>query len=108
EATRGSAGNIPDAAGARSAPPVRGGGWWVTESIRSLVRRWLPSAGVGHFPPPTPHPPHSDMSRVHRNLTVQVLVAISFGILLGLGTPSVGRAMRPVGETFVNLVRMII
>src|SRR4051794_31528016 len=48
------------------------------------------------------------MRPVHRNLTVQVLVAICFGILLGLGWPSAGRAMRPVGETFVNLVRMII
>jgi aerobic C4-dicarboxylate transport protein len=48
------------------------------------------------------------MAKVHRNLTVQVLVAICFGILLGLGWPSAGRAMRPVGDTFVNLVRMII
>jgi aerobic C4-dicarboxylate transport protein len=48
------------------------------------------------------------MSKLHRNLTVQVLVAISFGILLGLGAPSVGRAMKPVGDTFVNLVRMVI
>ncbi|MBW8768790.1 MAG: cation:dicarboxylase symporter family transporter, partial [Gemmatimonadetes bacterium] len=48
------------------------------------------------------------MRSPHRNLTVQVLVAISFGILLGLGWPSAGRAMRPVGETFVNLVRMVI
>jgi aerobic C4-dicarboxylate transport protein len=48
------------------------------------------------------------MRSPHRNLTVQVLVAISLGILLGLGWPNAGRAMRPVGETFVNLVRMVI
>jgi aerobic C4-dicarboxylate transport protein len=48
------------------------------------------------------------MRSFHRNLTVQVLVAISFGVLLGLGAPGVGRAMKPVGDTFVNLVRMII
>src|SRR5689334_24910160 len=48
------------------------------------------------------------MRSPHRNLTVQVLVAICFGILLGLGWPEAGRAMRPVGETFVNLVRMVI
>jgi len=48
------------------------------------------------------------MRPLHRNLTVQVLVAICSGILLGLGWPEAGRAMRPVGDTFVNLVRMII
>jgi len=48
------------------------------------------------------------MLRVHRNLTVQVLVAISFGVLLGLASPAAGRAMRPIGDTFVNLVRMVI
>jgi aerobic C4-dicarboxylate transport protein len=48
------------------------------------------------------------MRSPHRNLTVQVLVAICLGILLGLGWPSAGRAMRPVGDTFVNLVRMVI
>src|SRR5215218_9242710 len=48
------------------------------------------------------------MKSLHRNLTVQVLFAISFGILLGLGAPAGGRAMKPVGDTFVNLVRMVI
>jgi aerobic C4-dicarboxylate transport protein len=48
------------------------------------------------------------MRSPHRNLTVQVLVAISFGVLLGLAAPATGRAMRPVGDTFVNLVRMVI
>jgi aerobic C4-dicarboxylate transport protein len=48
------------------------------------------------------------MRSPHRNLTVQVLVAISFGVLLGLAAPAAGRAMRPIGDTFVNLVRMVI
>jgi len=48
------------------------------------------------------------MRSPHRNLTVQVLVAISFGVLLGLAAPGWGRAMKPVGDTFVNLVRMVI
>ena len=46
--------------------------------------------------------------RLHRNLTVQVLFAISLGVVLGLLAPGVARAMRPVGDTFVNLVRMVI
>jgi len=48
------------------------------------------------------------MRRLHHNLTFQVLVAISLGILLGLFVPNVGRAMKPVGDTFVNLVKMVI
>ena len=48
------------------------------------------------------------MRRLHHNLTFQVLVAISLGVLLGLLAPGVGRAMKPVGDTFVNLVKMVI
>ncbi|MBA3671525.1 MAG: C4-dicarboxylate transporter DctA, partial [Gemmatimonadaceae bacterium] len=48
------------------------------------------------------------MRRLHRNLTVQVLVAISLGVLLGLLAPVTARAMKPVGDVFVNLVRMVI
>jgi aerobic C4-dicarboxylate transport protein len=48
------------------------------------------------------------MRRLHHNLTFQVLVAISLGILLGLLAPETGRAMKPLGDTFVNLVKMVI
>src|SRR3954462_1722110 len=48
------------------------------------------------------------MRSPHRNLTVQVLVAISFGILLGIAAPTWGKAMKPLGDTFVNLFRMVI
>lgn len=48
------------------------------------------------------------MRRLHHNLTFQVLVAISLGVLLGLLAPGVGRAMKPVGDTFINLVKMVI
>jgi aerobic C4-dicarboxylate transport protein len=47
-------------------------------------------------------------ARLRRNLTVQVLVAISLGILLGALEPSWGKAMRPIGDTFINLVKMVI
>jgi aerobic C4-dicarboxylate transport protein len=43
-----------------------------------------------------------------RNLTVQVLVAVALGILLGALAPEAGKAMKPVGDTFINLVRMVI
>lgn len=48
------------------------------------------------------------MRRIHHNLTVQVLVAITLGVLLGLVAPDTAKAMKPVGDTFINLVKMII
>jgi aerobic C4-dicarboxylate transport protein len=48
------------------------------------------------------------MRRLHHNLTFQVLVAISLGVLLGLFWPEAGRAMKPLGDTFINLVKMVI
>jgi aerobic C4-dicarboxylate transport protein len=56
-------------------------------------------------------PPPARMStlrRVSRNLTVRVLVAIVLGVLLGVVAPDVGKAMKPLGDTFINLVRMVI
>jgi aerobic C4-dicarboxylate transport protein len=47
-------------------------------------------------------------ARLRRNLSFQVLVAISLGILLGALAPSWGKAMKPVGDTFINLVKMVI
>lgn len=48
------------------------------------------------------------MRRLHHNLTFQVLVAITLGVLLGLFAPGTGRAMKPLGDTFINLVKMVI
>jgi aerobic C4-dicarboxylate transport protein len=48
------------------------------------------------------------MRRLYSNLTVQVLVAITLGVLLGLIAPDTGKAMKPLGDTFVNLVKMVI
>ena len=48
------------------------------------------------------------MRRLHNNLTVQVLVAITLGVLLGLFAPGTAKAMKPVGDTFINLVKMVI
>jgi aerobic C4-dicarboxylate transport protein len=46
--------------------------------------------------------------RIHRNLTFQVLVAIAAGVALGVFAPDVARKMKPIGDTFVNLVKMVI
>ncbi|HEY3935657.1 MAG TPA: C4-dicarboxylate transporter DctA, partial [Gemmatimonadales bacterium] len=46
--------------------------------------------------------------RPSRNLTVQVLLAIACGALLGWLAPSAAKSMRPLGDTFINLVKMVI
>ena len=46
--------------------------------------------------------------QLSRNLTVQVLVAVALGVILGAVAPETGKAMRPVGDTFINLVKMVI
>ena len=48
------------------------------------------------------------LARLGSNLTVRVLVAIALGALVGALWPDTGRAMKPIGDTFVNLVRMVI
>lgn len=45
---------------------------------------------------------------LHRNLYVQVLVAITLGAVLGHFWPSTGEAMKPLGDAFIKLVKMII
>ena len=48
------------------------------------------------------------LARLGSNLTVRVLVAIALGAVVGALWPDAGRAMKPIGDTFVNLVRMVI
>jgi aerobic C4-dicarboxylate transport protein len=44
----------------------------------------------------------------YRHLYVQVLAAITAGVLLGHFAPATGEAMKPVGDAFIKLVKMII
>ena len=46
--------------------------------------------------------------RLLRNLTFRVLVAIAIGVALGVFAPDAARSMRPLGDTFIALVRMVI
>jgi len=48
------------------------------------------------------------ISRLLRNLTFQVLVAVSLGILLGVVAPNTAKSLKPLGDTFINLVKMVI
>ncbi|MDF7675475.1 dicarboxylate/amino acid:cation symporter [Neisseriaceae bacterium ESL0693] len=46
--------------------------------------------------------------RWYQILYVQVIIAIIVGILLGYFYPSVGESMKPLGDAFIKLVKMII
>ncbi|MFN8716514.1 MAG: dicarboxylate/amino acid:cation symporter [Gemmatimonas sp.] len=47
-------------------------------------------------------------TRLIRNLTFQVLVAVSCGVMLGVVAPDFARSLKPIGDTFINLVKMVI
>jgi aerobic C4-dicarboxylate transport protein len=45
---------------------------------------------------------------IYKSLFVQVLVGIAAGILLGYVSPEYGAAMRPIGDGFIKLIKMLI
>ncbi|NVZ64378.1 dicarboxylate/amino acid:cation symporter [Pseudomonas gingeri] len=45
---------------------------------------------------------------LYRHLYVQVLVAIALGIVLGHYSPGLGEQMKPLGDTFIKLIKMLI
>ena len=48
------------------------------------------------------------MKRIARNPTAQVLFAVACGVLLGVLNPTLAKEMKPLGDTFVKLVKMVI
>ncbi|MCC2546082.1 dicarboxylate/amino acid:cation symporter [Hymenobacter sp. BT175] len=48
------------------------------------------------------------MKKLTSNLTFQVLTAIGLGVLVGALFPAFGAALKPVGDTFINLIKMLI
>ena len=55
-------------------------------------------------------PPASTVPRkkLYQHLYLQVLVAIALGIALGHFDPSLGESLKPLGDVFIKLVRMMI
>ncbi|MDQ6922886.1 MAG: cation:dicarboxylase symporter family transporter, partial [Pseudomonadota bacterium] len=45
---------------------------------------------------------------LYKHLYVQVLFAIACGVLLGHFYPDTGAAMKPLGDGFIKLIKMII
>lgn len=50
----------------------------------------------------------SMLRRLARNLTAQVLLAVVLGVLVGVVNPGFGKALRPLGDQFINLIKMVI
>ena len=48
------------------------------------------------------------MNRLFRNLTFQVLIAVALGVAVGVMAPDVAKKLKPIGDTFINLVKMVI
>ncbi|ACO47067.1 dicarboxylate/amino acid:cation symporter [Deinococcus deserti] len=48
------------------------------------------------------------MPKIFRSLYVQVLIAIALGILTGFLFPSLGESLKPLGDGFIKLIKMII
>src|SRR3954452_11727660 len=56
---------------------------------------------------PETAPPPARRDKTHR-LYIAVLVAVVLGILVGFFFPAFGKALKPVGDGFVNLIKMMI
>ncbi|MCE9601829.1 MAG: dicarboxylate/amino acid:cation symporter [Gemmatimonadetes bacterium] len=48
------------------------------------------------------------IARLSRNLTVQVLFAVTLGVIVGVIAPDTAKSLKPLGDTFINLVKMVI
>ena len=52
--------------------------------------------------------PSARSGKWYQHLYVQVLTAIALGVLLGHFYPSLGEAMKPLGDAFIKLIKMVI
>src|SRR5437588_4647123 len=52
--------------------------------------------------------PRADKKPIYQSLYFQAIVAIAIGVLLGYFFPETGEAMKPLGDGFIKLIKMII
>ena len=64
----------------------------------------MPASATATGPVPAAPPRH----RWWQHLYVQVLIAIVIGVLLGHFYPSLGADMKPLGDAFIKLIKMLI
>ena len=74
-----------------------------SEDLSSVLLRLCPPTASVSWSPETMTP-----QRFHTTLYGQVLIATVIGVLLGHYWPEAGVAMKPLGDGFIKLVRMII
>ncbi|MFC9352752.1 cation:dicarboxylate symporter family transporter [Arthrobacter sp. NPDC057013] len=61
------------------------------------------------IPSPVSPPAFPAPSRqLHKSLFMQILVAVVLGVAIGYFWPSVGSSLRPLGDGFIQLIKMII
>ncbi|MCC7323478.1 MAG: cation:dicarboxylase symporter family transporter, partial [Gemmatimonadaceae bacterium] len=82
-------------------PGQRGVGWRRPRPGDTVA----PDAPPSRLPLPVSRP---SVKRLWQNLTFRVLSAVALGVLVGILWPEFGKALKPLGDTFVNLVRMVI
>ncbi|MBU4508850.1 MAG: cation:dicarboxylase symporter family transporter, partial [Gammaproteobacteria bacterium] len=52
--------------------------------------------------------PSTARKPLYKSLYVQVLFAVTVGVLLGHFHPELGAKMKPLGDAFIKLIKMII
>jgi aerobic C4-dicarboxylate transport protein len=60
------------------------------------------------MPPTSPGSPPTERKPWYGILYIQVLIAVGLGITVGHCWPDTGKALKPLGDLFINLVKMII
>ena len=67
-----------------------------------------PAPTAASDPAADPHAPAPVPPGLHRSLYLQVIVAILLGGLVGHFYPAVGESLKPLGDAFIKLVKMVI
>ncbi len=76
--------------------------------MRTVPHR-APSAKVAAMSSPaSPSSPLAPRRPLYRSLYVQVLFAVAVGVLLGHFAPETGASLKPLGDGFIKLVKMMI
>ncbi|GAC1321330.1 MAG: C4-dicarboxylate transporter DctC [Chloroflexota bacterium] len=71
------------------------------EAVGSLAGRTSTQSSAGA-------PVGRPRTAVYKHTYVQVLIAIALGILLGMLAPGIASAMKPLGDGFIKVIRMLI